>query len=220
MSIYKTSTVTATEFNEGYANLIKAGAPTITINGIASGFSASNYFQLNKPFNPKSTLWSISVKVTTGAVNVNNYIFGNFGNTYQNAPQAGVTSAAKWRIFLPTTNATTGINATGTYTVLANTDYWLKLYYTGTSYCLDYSLDGINFVTDITLTSAYLLRDVTEGFNIGFNQWSATSTEYWRGSIDLSSLIIRMNDKIVYSPATNKATVSTYQVTANTFYET
>ena len=55
MSIYKTSTVTATEFNEGYANLIKKGTPTITTNGIASGFSASNYFQLNKPFNPKST---------------------------------------------------------------------------------------------------------------------------------------------------------------------
>ena len=219
MSIYKTSVVTATEFNEGYSNLIKVGSPTISDSGIASNFSASNYFQLNNPFNPKSTLWSIFVKVTTGAVNTNNYILGNFGNTYTNAPQIGVVSTANWKIYLPTTNATTGINATGTYTVLANTDYWLKIYYTGTSYCLDYSLDGINFITDITLTSAYLLRDVTEGFNIGFNQWSATSTEYWRGSIDLNSLIIRMNDKIVYSPAMNKATVSSYQTTANTFYE-
>lgn len=219
MSIYKTSIVTATEFNESYSNLIRKGSPIISDSGIASGFSASNYFQLNKPFNPKSTLWSISVKVTTGVVNANNYILGNFGNTYTNAPQIGVASTANWKIYLPTTNAIGGINATGTYTVLANTDYWLKIYYTGTSYCLDYSLDGINFVTDITLTSAYLLRDVTEGFNIGFNQWSATSTEYWRGSIDLNSLIIRMNDKIVYSPAMNKATVSSYQTTANTFYE-
>lgn len=214
MSIYKTSVVTANSFNECCPNFVKYGTPNISNSGVVSDFSATNYLQLSVPFNPDSNTWIVLIKVKTGAVDTNNYVYGNYGNTYQNAPQIGISSA-KWKMYIPLTNTT--VNATGTYTVLADTDYWLKQYFDGENYCVDYSLNGVDYIRDITLVNSNLIKTATEGFCIGYNKYSSSSTEYWRGSIDLKYFVIKVGDK-VFNPI-DKGTISKYQITANSFYE-
>ena len=52
------------------------GSPIIT-NGVASGFSSSNYLQIPQKFNPNNNDWEINLKFTTGSsVSTNQCIFG------------------------------------------------------------------------------------------------------------------------------------------------
>ena len=169
----------------------------INNDGVLSGFSASNYAKLNKSFQPGSASWEIVYKINTDNT-PSGAIFGNTGFTYQNAPQVGINSNSKFQIYVPA-NGTQGgghnivDGATGTYTVLANTTYWIKLYFTGSEYAFDYSLDGETYINDYSYTSSTIMYQPNVTFNIGYNSWDVSSVDFFTGTIDLNESYIKVN---------------------------
>ena len=162
-------------------------------NGVLSGFSTSNYATLPQIFNPGSNPWEMVWKITTGGNLVNQTIVGRIEGQ-QLAIDIG---NSKFRISVSSNGTSWDVvnNQTGTYTVLTNTTYWVKVSFTGTSYTLAYSLTGEpqSYITDITVSSStpvfipdspniYLGRD-----NGGENIMS--------GTIDLNSSYININGR-------------------------
>lgn len=160
-------------------------------NGVLSGFSTSNYATLPQIFNPGSNPWEMVWKITTGGNLVNQTIVGRIEGQ-QLAIDIG---NSKFRISVSSNGTSWDVvnNQTGTYTVLTNTTYWVKVSFTGTSYTLAYSLTGEpqSYITDITVSSStpvfipdspniYLGRD-----NSGENIMS--------GTIDLNESYININ---------------------------
>lgn len=169
---------------------------------VVSNFSSSKYIKLKDPFNPGSDTWEIVFKIKTSSdVTTNQAIFGNYGASFQNSPQITINES-HFSIYIPTNPISSSflINKIGTYTIMPNTLYWLKLFFNGTSYGLDYSLDGLLFISDITESSSVAIGVANEGFCIGYNYYSSSSTQYFQGSIDLSESYIKVNNEIWWQP--------------------
>ena len=78
----------------------------------------------------------------------------------------------------------------GTYEYLDNTDYWLKLVFTGTQYIFSYSLDGENFTTDISVTSDKKIGVDT----LIFGKSPSNSSWYLKDTmVDFSETYIKIN---------------------------
>lgn len=108
-------------------------------------------------------------------------------------------------------NGTTIISDTrGTYEYLDNTDYWLKLVFTGTQYILSYSLDGENFTTDISITSDKKIGIGTLifGKSSGNSNWHLQDTtmdiaetyikingEYWWRGVEIPNKVSSITDE-------------------------
>lgn len=170
------------------APLIKAygvsinGALTNT-NGVLSGFSASIYAIVSGAFNPANSTWEMNFKVTTGAsVSGEQEVFsdGNNGLELQ-------LYNAKWA--LEFNGNTVG---TGTYTVLANTTYYLRLKFTGSAYTLEYSTDGSAYTTDITYSNSTAYTGGILFLGLDKN----IESQAWGGSIDLNKCNIKINNTL------------------------
>ena len=162
--------------------------------GVASGFSASNYLTLPEAFKPENNTWEMCFKFTTGSdVSTSQDVMGNYGNTYQNAPEINVYKGLFTLIIPKDGSSTKLVEKVGTYSVLANTSYFVKIGWTGTEYYLDYSTDGIDYTRDVSVANLTAIYQATSPFLIGMNQYAASSTNYWRGTIDLSQSYININ---------------------------
>lgn len=132
-------------------------------NDICSKFSGSRYIRLDTPFNPGSSPWEVTIKYKTSSMGSTQYLFdsckgtgdvGRYGfclfissdshfainNTY---------NGYDWSI-------TSSNGGKGTYTVLANTDYWIKSGWDGSKYYIKYSLTGNenDYQEDVSVTSS------------------------------------------------------------------
>lgn len=195
-------------------NFSRIGNIQVNKDGTASGFSTINCIRLLEAFNPGNNPWEIVFKIkTSGDVTTNQSIFGNYGASYQNSPQININES-HFSIYIPTNPISSSflINKTGTYTIMPNTSYWLKLFFNGASYSLDYSLDGLLFINDITESSSVAIGVANEGFYIGYNYYKSDSTQYFQGSIDLSESYIKINDEIWWQPIWNKLAENYYKV--------
>jgi hypothetical protein len=94
------------------------------------------------------------------------------------------------------------ISAGGSYDLLEDTIYWLKLYFTGTAYRLDYSLDGINYINDINVSSTTIMGVGTEGFCIGYDYFP-NSTTVWNGLMYLKDCKITINNNVFWQGVKN-----------------
>lgn len=190
------------------------GLPTME-NTIISNFYSDRFLFLPEKFNPQDNTWEIVFKVQTASdVSSKGCIIGNYGAFWQNSPAIAVRDS-HFQMEIPT-NPISGnkiCDETGTYTVLANTVYWVKLYFTGNAYKLDYSLDGINYINDISYSSSSTIGEPEMGFSIGINYYGRDSVEWWRGSIDLSGCYIKINNAIWWKPEVHDMTV--YRVVRN-----
>ena len=174
---------------------------TLTNNGgVLSGFSVSNYAILGntlKVFSPNTSSWEFNLKLTTGSsVSTSQYAFVGNG-TATGFGGFGINNS-KFVLNLSSNDSSADIanGVTGTYTVLANTNYWIKLIFDGIdSYILSYSTDGETFTDDIVVTSS---STVFQGSYIllGINKSSQTLQDPFLGSIDLSESYIKINDTI------------------------
>lgn len=127
------------------------GTPTITDDGVASGFNKDNYIRINKSFDT-SKPWSIKKKFTmpTTACNIigsNNTGFLIIVNYTYPQPilkvQLGKT-ANEWDI-------TAGTGGSG---LVAGQEYYLILEYNLTNYKIKLSTDGINYTDYLTVPSS------------------------------------------------------------------
>ena len=171
----------------------------------ASGFSASNYLSFGSIPRPANNPWEIVFKITTGTNVTSWQILFSF--------QKGATSSTRYgtRIFIMPSGHfafSVSYNGTawdvgeltgteGTYSVQANTDYWLKLEYTGTQYVLYYSLNGIDYIMNSSVTSSTPMYNENQSSYIG--TWLGSTggmLDIFTGSIDLNNSYIKINDEL------------------------
>lgn len=157
---------------------------------VLSGFSGTNNAVLPSDFAPSSNPWEVVFKVTTGSnVTTAQQIIGGTTSNY-GALELGITTKSKFTIWLGSTSANGIANGTtGTYTVLANTTYWVKVAFSGSAYTVSYSLNGKDFTTDITINSTATIG--ASGKSIGADRKENDSA--FLGSVDLKGCYININ---------------------------
>lgn len=178
-------------------NFTTVGLPSVfTQEGrcTVSGFSDSNYLTLLENFDVSDgSTWEKVFKFTTGSdISTAQTIIGcnvdNRGHVVQ-------FSSGKFRLFLSSaTSWDIASNTIGSYTVLADTTYYIKLEFTGSAYNLYYSLDGVDYILDITINNSKPLSQ--DLMRIGE---TAGSGQYLLGSIDLSESYIKVNNELWWS---------------------
>ena len=169
------------------------GSPTISADGIASGFSGSNYIKgtvsidWSKPF-------IFKIACTTPKS-----IFANFTSLTGIDLVAPVIRLVDTKWSLRTIDGT----VTDTENIEFDKKYWLKLIGTNSGITFLKSTDGINYVT-IGTTSAN--SNTTPSIPY-FGIYRTTDARAWEGSIDLKSIHIFGDGQPVFSG--NKTAIDT-----------
>lgn len=170
------------------------GSPTFDkTTGVMSGFSSSNYLQLQNAFNPSSSPWEIVLKIKTGnditskqkitGASGTNYILPSFYIENSKLGFQGSANGSSWLF-----------ETTGSATLQTNTEYWLKASFTGTAYKLEISTDGSSYTTDISYSSTTALYFTSNSiFNLGVNDIEGTVQHIFLGSINLLESYIKIN---------------------------
>lgn len=88
--------------------------------------------------------------------------------------------------------ASTGV---GTYTIQPNTEYWLKIGWTGSSYYLQYSTDGTNYTTDISVSSSVkILESTSFSIYLGCTYFTNPKVNQFYGLIDMNEFSVGYNN--------------------------
>lgn len=176
-------------------------------NGVFSGFNSTNTLNIPGNFQPDNTPWEILFKITTGSNISTSQRIALISSSY--GIHFGIYNS-KFEIYLSTNGSSWNLaNGTvGTYTVLANTEYYVQAKYTGSAYTVSYSLTGEpdSFTQDISVTSSTPLNFSNGYLNIGGN------TNPWLGSIDLNESYININGEQWWQWNGLTATRTTYTI--------
>lgn len=169
-------------------NYVITGSPTITNDGIASGFSANNY--LTMPFNPSNSKWEIILKTKLNETNTPILNCGTYCLDLNVSPDISVT---RNRLRASFGNGSTWLitNQLGITELQTNTDYFIRIKYTETSYIISLSVDNNNWTDEIIYTSSTPINSNTLIIGKDYTGLSALS-----GSIDLNALMININGEI------------------------
>ena len=185
-----------------YSNVGIVGSLTCS-DGILSDFNNTSCAVLPETFQPGSNTWGTLFKVTTGEdITSSQRIFAFSSSIANNSTiESGYgihvsvyNSKFTWALSTNGTSWNLASTEQGSYTVLPNTTYWIKVNWDGTKYTLAYSLtgDADSFVTDITHNSTTPLKFTGNSAIIG----NVAASRPWKGSIDLNSSYIKVNDEI------------------------
>lgn len=178
----------------------KVGTPTISDDGIASGFSSSNYLLVNNTgIDNTAPSWKITSAFTTN-------LTGNYQEIWcekvSNQAQCyiRIDTSNKLRVHLIADDSTTIINFVLGSTVLSNnTNYLVETIYNGTTYqvLLTNLSTGVT-TTEATATSAKKIRDMST-LLIGV-RGVATPDNMFAGSIDLNAFKIYVDGNLICQP--------------------
>lgn len=182
-------------------NFTVVGSPTIT-DGVASGFSSENY--LTKAISiASSSTQKIQIKLTTGALTPNNFAFQLIkteGTEYIDI--AVINGVLRCRA------AVSSNSINNTYTIQANTTYFVEIYYQSGAYYSRLSTDGQTWTSQ---TMGNLNAVKFDNIYIGNN--TASSLD-WLGTIDLKYVSIQIDGVTVLSG--NITGTDTYTIGGNT----
>lgn len=172
-------------------NATVVGNPTIS-DGVASGFSVSNYINAPETFAPNSN-WEMNLKITTSSdLDGKQYIFGkeSYFDLY--------TSDSKFTIDLGNGSSwSANVVKQGSTVITKNTTYFIKYTYTDGVYVVYLSLDGVDYQEEIRVSYQQQSPHV-----LTFGRVIATDTSSlraWSGTIDFSHLNIKINGKTWWS---------------------
>lgn len=169
------------------------GSPTVSADGLASGFSTANY--LTTPKFPTGvtnleTVW----KVKFSSLSTTQYF-------YNTAPYYSLLlgmNGSKFRFWLSnnTTNWDISSGATGTTTLTTNTWYYVKFTYDGSTYKLYTSTDNSTWTLEVSLSSAKTIgvNYATGRIGHGWTDNPANNT-----TIDLKESYIKINGQYWWS---------------------
>ena len=167
------------------------GNPTITDDGVASGFSNGNYLSTSYVLNQNYKTFSIKFKFNTGSTKAGSYIIGDKISTANFLlAWSGNTRLALW---LSTNDNRDIANGLKGKTILQfNKDYWINFTFDGTKYVLYISTDGKTYTPEITITSS-LMANIWQLY-MGYVWGVSTNYIY-----DLSHFSITVDGKEVFS---------------------
>ena len=173
------------------------GNPTITSDGVASGFSANDYLRLPEVFNTDRE-FEIILKARTPKTTPTSsqYILSYLTNGYGMGLFVSTSSKIAWAIHRDASSYDESIIGK---TLELDTDYLFKLSYKNNIYSLDVSKDGITWINQGTKQSGVPLNDSASYTRIGVNA-SYNVTGIYTGSINLNSFKIYVDNQLIYSP--------------------
>ena len=164
-------------------------------NGIASNFSASNYIVLPIALTPGTATWEMGAKFSVTSLSAMSCLFGRGqGTSYNSPPLINITTAGEITFTVSSNKTSWDISnaaKSAVGTIAINTDYWIKLYFTGSAYKVDLSTDGINYTNKITVAStSYICSTVNKPY-FGINNGGIPLL----GAINLNKSYIKINGK-------------------------
>lgn len=190
-----------------YDNFVNYGSPSISNDGLFVNLSTSNYLVTKTNFAPGNCSWEVQTKVKIGN-NINSEL-AIFDHPYdQRSFRIGLAGSRtdRWQILV--SNGSRWINTSqhyGTYAVLPNTVYWIKAGFDGVStYYLDYSLDGENYIRDVQYTSSTKIEQSLPAYLRG------AAAAY----VDLSCTCIKINGQIWWTPYRDAA-IGNFDITGS-----
>ena len=164
------------------------GTPTISADGVASGFSSSNYITKNLSITPRNNFEIDLVFTTPSSLSTNQFVYfakNTSGNNYSSV--AIINGALRFRIV---TNNTVDYS----YTVSTNTRYYAKLIYSSGTAKAQLSTDGVNW-NEQTLGTVNLV----DAINVLIIGNSVSYNDPWGNSIDLKQFSITADGIPVFS---------------------
>lgn len=180
---------------EHIPNYTVHGSPTISSDYVASNFSSSNRV-VGPTFSWASNAsdsWAVEFYFTTGSVSTNNVIWG--------------IGSSDNRAFIYNNNLVLNFVAYGiSYTdstyrtsISSNTAYKCKFVYTGSEIQMYLALSSEDYPSTPTLSKTANSTIASNTLYIGLTN---TSSEYFRGSVDLKNFRIYSNDALVWEAVT------------------
>lgn len=174
-------------------NVTEIGSPKVD-NGVVSGFSSANYLKITDSFDVSTAQsWEVVYKIKTGTSLSAQSMCGHTGSSNYDPFTIDINSS-KFQLGLCKSSSSNLLkDQKGTYTVLVDTTYWLKLTFDGSKYVLSYSLDGVDFIEDVVFESTTKIW--TSNLVLG-RQQGADSEYPFLGSIDLNECYIKINGEL------------------------
>ena len=183
------------------------GSPTITDDGVASGFGSSNDLLTTYIFNPSNT-WKIKGSFITPTQLTNSQVICAVSNaTYSsrieiNSYNSNTEIRFGWH--LSSNNASYMSQPVGSIVLQFNTHYFYEWSFDGTQYLLRVSTDNKNWQISAQYTSSENIYTNNSYIRIGK---SSGSYQIFTGSIDLKQFSITVDGKEVFS--SNKTGIDT-----------
>ena len=188
------------EFSMWAWNGISAINPNINItgnvavnNGIFSGFNSGGvgFISPNKTIPIGLNTWEIVINfTTTGDVTTNQHI-----NTSDPWGVHWAIWNSKFHIWASSNASSWNLaDVYGTYTVLPNTTYWVKIGYDGTNTTLSYSLSGDKDYT-VDWTAAGNISSIADTITFGANN---DYTYPFFGTINMNNTYIKLNGAYIW----------------------
>ena len=197
------------------SNVVKIGNPSITSEGILSGFSASNYAEIPIPFAPKSgntwefvTCFKLNSQKSPTPLFVTGTQYDGFAINFD--------SSGKLKMYISSNGSSWNLanGTTGTKVFSAGYWYWLKFAFDGSKYIVSWSGYGDTYETDITIASEAIMFSPPK-ITIGKDY----NSKFMDGSIRLKETYFKINDRyswyafIDYNKKVNATVVGSPYVT-------
>lgn len=173
------------------------GDVSIDIDGVASGFSVSNYITFSKDI-PAISSFEQVLKVKTS--DVTTLQVPSAGDPYKGLGTFLITASSKMELYASSDGISNNISNgnTSSESLLAYTTYYIKYSWDGTHYKVSVSTDGISYTDYITVNNTN-----PPAFNgkvgIGTDTGASNSNPFL-GTIDLSKSYIKINNEIWWQP--------------------
>ena len=165
-----------------------------------AALTGRNIITITKPFKPSSNIWYIKTKFVTpdNVVSVSDFC-GSASSVDFTYPIMTIRDGF-FKLYLSSNGTSWNIasNISGTHSVQPNTEYWVVFGYNGSEYYLDYSLDGVDYTRDITISSALPIYNSNYLFGIGNHLYSTSAQEPFLGTIDLYETKIYINNDLFW----------------------
>ena len=167
------------------------GSPTITSDGIASGFSSGNHIDLPSPFNPGNSAWSIIIPIKTSSTFAASQTPMTLFRAFNAQINVSIGSGGLLECKLNDSSTNFVTLDIGSERLSTLTSYLIKVEFTKTAYNL-----YVNGILKDTENSTTVINTST-GNTIG----STGSGSYaFNGSIDLNAFKVYVDGDLVYQP--------------------
>ena len=162
------------------------GNPTLT-DGILTGLNSINYIKIPS-INLGAKDWEVSLKATTPSdVATNEYSIWDYVDDYTFIRiGSAATALGRWQLLIRVNNSWIDASSqTGSHVIQPNTTYWIKAGFKSSTntYYLKYSLDGIDYIDDVSYTSSTITPH-TSGSSI---------SKSWSGEVYLDECKVTVN---------------------------
>lgn len=165
--------------------------------GVLSDFSANSYAILPEVFAPADNTWEMVFKINFNTASTIQHIIANSSSNDHQAIVLRLDANNKLQTYLSSNGTSwnitgdSGIEGSNVFSI--NTDYYIKMEFTGTQYIVSYSTDNEEWTADITINNENSLYQSSALNSLGYIGLSNQTSNVLQGSIDLNESYININ---------------------------